>query len=185
MLKTRLTSEEFLQYALAPENLHRRLELIDGEMIELVANDKTSEVGGIITTMLGGFVYPRRLGRVKGADGGYTIAGEQYIPDCSFVSYQRQPKTTTVSYPPIAPDLVVEVLSPGNLSSPDERDKLTHKVANYLKAGCELWLVYPDEEKLERCLPGEAVRTFRSGEVLEGQGVLAGFMLEISAIWPQ
>lgn len=185
MFKTLLTTEEFLQYALLPENQDRRLEFVDGEISELVSNDKSSEINGIIHGLLAGFVYPRRLGRVKGADGGYTIAGEQYIPDCSFVSYKRQPKTTTESYPAIAPDLVVEVLSPGNLSSPDERDKLARKVANYLSEGCELWLVYPDEEKLERFLPGQAVRTYRSGEVLEGQGVLVGFTLEISTIWPQ
>lgn len=185
MLKTRLTSEAFLQYALAPENLHRRLELIDGEIVEVVANNKVSRTAARIITFVNGFALPRKLGEMTGADGGYTIMGEQYIPDCALTSYVRQRHATTESYPAIVPDLVVEVLSPGNLSSPDERDKLAHKVANYLKAGCELWLVYPDEEKLERCLPGEAVRTYRSGEVLEGQGVLAGFTLEISTIWPQ
>jgi Uma2 family endonuclease len=124
------------------------------------------------------------LGRVTGSDGGYTIQGEQYIPDCAFVSRQRQPHTTTESYPEIAPDLFVEVLSPSNTASVDERDRLTRKVANYLSAGCELWLVYPDEEKLERYIAGEPVQTYRSGDTLEGRGLLTGFRLEIASIWP-
>jgi Uma2 family endonuclease len=101
------------------------------------------------------------------------------------VSYQRQPKSTTEAYPEIAPDLVVEVLSPGNLSSSDERAKLARKVANYLAAGCELWLIDPEAEKLERYLPNQSVMTYRNGETVEGVGVLAGFHLEISSIWPE
>ena len=43
----------------------------------------------------------------------------------------------------------------------------------------------PAAEKLERYLPNQPVRTYRNGEVLEGVGVLEGFRLEISAIWPR
>lgn len=185
MFKTDVSVEEFMRIALDPANADRRLQRIDGEIIEVVSNNKSSEAATNIIIPLGGFVRPRKLGRVTGSDGGYTIGGEQYIPDCAFVSYQRQPHTTTEAYPEIAPDLVVEVISPGNLSSPDERGKLARKVANYLAAGCELWLVDPVEEKLERCLPNQAVRTYRNGDILEGVGVLSGFRLEISTIWPE
>lgn len=185
MLKTRISLDEFLEIALASENRDRRLQRIDGEMVEVVSNNKASEIAGNIIIFVGGFVKPRKLGRVTVPDGGYTIAGEQYIPDCAFVSYARQPHTNTEAYPEIAPDLVVEVISPGNLGSQDERDKLTHKVANYLSVGCEVWLVYPDDEKLEQYLPGQSVHTYRNGDTLNGRGVLEGFTLEISAIWPR
>ncbi|MCA0458459.1 MAG: Uma2 family endonuclease [Chloroflexi bacterium] len=185
MFNTRLSVDEFLRIALAPENADRRLQLIDGEIVEVVSNSKNSRTAVRIATFVNGFALPRNLGEMSGADGGYTIEGEQYIPDCAFVSYQRQPHTTTEAYPDIAPDLVVEVLSPGNMSSTDEREKMFRKIGNYLAAGCELWLVYPDEEKLERYIQGEAVRTYRNGDVLEGRGVLEGFKLEISTIWPR
>ena len=62
---------------------------------------------------------------------------------------------------------------------------MPRKVVNYLTAGCEVWLVYPDDKKLERYIQGEAVRTYRNSEILEGRGVLEGFRLEISTIWPR
>ncbi len=185
MFRTSVSLDEFMQIALDPANADRRLQRIDGEIVEVVSNNKASESAINIVIFLGGFVKPRKLGRVTGSDGGYTIGGEQYIPDCAFVSYQRQPHTTSEAYPEIAPDLVVEVLSPGNMGNLNEREKLARKVANYLGAGCELWLVDPVEEKLERCIPNQAVRTYRNGETLEGVGILEGFRLEISSIWPE
>ena len=185
MFKTYVSADEFMRMALDPANADRRLQRIDGEIVEVVSNNKTSQSGSNISGELYAFVIPRKLGRITGADGGYTISGEQYIPDCAFVSYQRQPESTTESYPEIAPDLVIEVLSPGNMGNEKEHEKLARKVANYLAAGCELWLVDPVVEKLERYLPAQAVRTYRNGDILEGVGVLEGFRLEISAIWPQ
>lgn len=185
MFNTRISVEEFMKIALAPENADRRLQLIDGEIVEVVSNNKVSRTAIRIATFINGFALPRNLGEMTGADGGYTIKGEQYIPDCAFISYARYPHSTTEAYPDIAPDLVVEVLSPGNLGGIDERNKMLRKIGNYLAAGCELWLVYPDEEKLERYIQGQAVRTYRNGDILEGQGLLEGFELEISAIWPR
>ncbi len=185
MFQTRLSVEEFMKIALAPENADRRLQLIDGEIVEVVSNNKVSKIAARFITFINGFALPRNIGEMTGADGGFTIEGEQYIPDCAFISYARQPKSTNEAYPSVAPDLVIEVLSPGNMGSIDERNKMLRKVVNYLTAGCELWLVYPDEEKLERYIQGEAVRTYRNGDILEGRGVLEGFRLEISSIWPR
>jgi Uma2 family endonuclease len=185
MFNTRFSVEEFMKIALAPENADRRLQLIDGEIVEVVSNNKASEISGNLIISIGGFVKPRKLGRITVPDGGYTIEGEQYIPDCAFVSYERQPQTSSEAYPEIAPELVIEVLSSGNMGSIEERNKMLRKIGNYLAAGCELCLVYPDEEKLERYIQGEAVRTYRNGDILEGRGVLEGFRLEISTIWPR
>lgn len=185
MLKTRISVDEFMEIALAPENEDRRLERIDGEIIEVVSNNKASEIASTIAGEMYVFAKPRKLGRVTSSDGGYTINGEQYIPDCAFVSYQRQPHSTTESYPAVAPEIVVEVISPANIRTTNDHARLTRKVANYLAAGCEVWLIYPEEEELERYIAGEPVRTYRTGEILEGRGILEGFHLEISAIWPR
>lgn len=180
-----MTRDEFMAFVLRPENAERNFEFIGGEIFEVVSNNKASEIAGVFIGELYGFVRPRKLGRVTVPDGGYTIAGEQYIPDCAFISYQRQPHTSTEAYPNIAPELVIEVLSPGNLHSPDEREKLTHKVANYLAAGCEVWLVHPDRQIVEVYMAGKTVQTFRNGDILEGRGLLEGFKLAVSDIWPE
>jgi Uma2 family endonuclease len=180
-----MTYDEFIVLAMQPENADRNFEFIGGEMIEVVSNNKASEIAGIFVGELYAFVRPRKLGRVTVPDGGYTISGEQYIPDCAFVSYQRQPQTSSEAYPTVAPELVIEVISPGNLNSTNERDKLTHKVANYLAAGCEVWLVYPDRQIVEVYITGQPVQTYRNGDVLEGHGLLKGFKVVISDLWPQ
>src|ERR1041385_4167983 len=121
MFKTDVSLAEFMRIALDPANADRRLQRIDGEIVEVVSNNKAAKSASNVSGELDSCVRPRTLGDITGADGGYTIAGEQYIPDCAFVSYQRQPHTTTDAYPNIAPDLVVEVLSPGNLNSRDRK----------------------------------------------------------------
>ncbi len=180
-----MTFDKFMAFALLPENADRNFEFTGGEMFEAVSNNSASEIAGVFIGELYTFVRARKLGRVTVPDGGYTIMGEQYIRDCAFVSYQRQPQTSTEAYPNIAPELVIEVVSPDNLNSLDEREKLTHKVANYLAAGCEVWLAYPHRKIVEVYIAGQPVQTLRIGEILKGRGLLAGFKLAVSDIWPQ
>lgn len=185
MFKPYVSADEFMRIALAPTNIDRRLQRIDGEIVELISSYNASVIAAMLTCEVGIFVEQHQLGYMTGADCGYSISGEQYIADGAFVSHQRKPKDLAEYYSDVAPNLVIEVLSPANLGSEDERIKMPRKVANYLAAGCELWLLDPEAEKLERYLPNQPVRTYRNGDVLEGVGVLEGFRLEISAIWPQ
>ncbi len=185
MFKTSVSLEEFMRIALDPANTDRRLQRIDGEIIELISSYNASVIAATLTSEVGIFVRQHKLGYMTGADCGYTISGEQYIADGAFVSHEREPKDLNEYYSEVVPDLVIEVLSQSNLGSEDERIKMPRKVANYLAAGCELWLVDPVEEKLERCLPNQPVRTYRNGDTLEGIGILEGFHLEIRSIWPE
>jgi len=182
MFRTSVSLDEFMRIALDPANADRRLQRIDGEIVEYLSSNNASQIAATLTCELGIFVRQHKLGYMTGADCGYTIGGEQYIADGAFVSYEREPENPNEYYPDAPPYLVIEVLSP-NVGGSDEREKLARKVANYLAAGCELWLVDPFEEKLERCLPNQPVHTYRNGDTLEGIGILEGFRLEIRSIW--
>jgi hypothetical protein len=57
-------------------------------------------IGSLITV----FVMQNKLGFVTGADGGYIVSGERYIPDTAFMSVKRQPIQPDVAYNPVAPD---------------------------------------------------------------------------------
>lgn len=184
MFRTSVSLDEFMRIALDPANADRRLQRIDGEIVEHISSNYASQIAATLTCEVGIFVRQHKLGYMTGADCGYSISGEQYIADGAFVSYEREPENPSEYYPDAPPNLVIEVLSL-HVGGLDEREKLARKVANYLAAGCELWLVNPVEEKLERCLPNQAVRTYRNGETLEGVGVLEGFKLEIRSIWPE
>ncbi|MBL8155868.1 MAG: Uma2 family endonuclease [Anaerolineae bacterium] len=175
MLKTRiLTPEAFEALADLPENRDRRLEYHDGEIVEVVSNSKSSRIAARILSRLEAFVSERRLGFTTGADGGYIIAGQRYIPDAAFMSRDRQAEPPDAAYNPVAPDLAVEVLSPT-----DDRDALRIKVVNYLSAGTVVWLFDPEKHRVEIYRPGQPEQTLDIDDVLEGGPMLPGFSLPI------
>ncbi|MEP6989112.1 MAG: Uma2 family endonuclease [Chloroflexota bacterium] len=174
-----VTKEQFYEFALRPENRDRNFEYIAGEIVEVVSNNESSEAAAILITYFGGYVVIHKLGRITGADGGYVVSGEDYIPDAAFVSYKRQPvRPTKVAYNPVAPDLAIEVLSPGNTPS-----EMATKVTNYMAAGTVLWLVNTEKKQLDVHTPGQPVKRLRVGDVLEGGDVLPGFRLAVANIF--
>jgi Uma2 family endonuclease len=177
--QTRVSAEEFEKIAALPANAHKRLEFIGGEIVEVVSNSDASEIGATILAEIQRFVRTHHLGRVTGADGGYKVSGENYIPDVAFISTTKQPQRPHVTWNPQAPDLAVEVVSPT-----DRAKDIADKVANYLLAGTVLWYVYPDEQQIKVYAPGQAVKTLGIDDVLDGGPVLPGFKLALQDIFP-
>ncbi|MEO8612265.1 MAG: Uma2 family endonuclease [Chloroflexota bacterium] len=174
-----LPVEEFDKFALLPENADKLYEYIGGEIVEVVSNNLSSEIAGLILMFVGLFVRQHDLGRVTGADGGYRVSGERYIPDVGFISKIKQPEPSREAYNPNPPDLAVEVLSPGN----DERD-MRIKIVNYLRAGTTVWLVDPDNQAVEVYSPKAPPKTLGIDHMLEGGDVLPGFTLAVKDIFP-
>jgi Uma2 family endonuclease len=174
------TVEEFETFILQPENANRDFEYIGGRIVEVVSNNYSSEIGASLLTEVGHFVKSNHLGRVTGADGGYMVVGERYIPDVAYVSKDRQPKPSHEAYNPIRPDLAIEVLSPYN-----DPSEMRIKIVNYLRAGTTVWLVDPDKKRVEVYLPGQAPQTLELDGTLDGGSVLPGFKLAVSAIFPE
>ena len=99
----RYTVEEFDRMARLPENAERRLEYIGGEIVSVVSNSYSSEVAANILISVGSYVKSRKLGRVTGADGGYKVVNERYIPDVAYISQARQPEPSHEAYNPNPP----------------------------------------------------------------------------------
>ncbi len=168
------TVEEFEQIALRPENRERRLEYIGGAIIEVVSNNYASKIAAAVLIAIGMWVKDKHLGDVTGADGGYIVSGERYIPDVAFISRQRQPEPCRETWNPLAPDLAVEVLSPTD----DEKD-IAVKIANYLAAGTLVWLVRIPEKRVSVFVPGQPVQHFGVEDTLTGGAVLPDFRLAV------
>jgi Uma2 family endonuclease len=177
-VQAHLTVEEFDKIAALAENADKRLEFIAGEVIEVVTNNYASEIAARILTEIGVYVKGRQLGRVTGADGGYRVSGERYIPDVAFISKARQPEPSHEAYNARAPDLAVEVISPS-----DTPVNITDKVANYLAAGTVVWVVYPDKQQAKVYEPGLPVKTVTIDGALEGGNVLPGFSLPLKEVF--
>ncbi len=176
----RMTVEEFDQFVLLPENADKSFEYIAGEIIEVVSNDRSAEIAMIIGAFITVFVLQHQLGRVTGADGGYIIAGERYIPDFAYTSKLRKPKPSGEAYSSVTPDLVVEVLSPANTAA-----EMRVKVINYLHDGVTVWIVDPDKKRVEVYAPDQPSKVVDIKGTLDGGSVLPGFTLAVKDIFPE
>ncbi len=129
------------------------------------------------------FMYLSRndIGHFTGADGGYMVSGERYIPDVGFIRYDRQRELLSVEgYNPLPPDLAVEVLSPSNTD-----DKMRVKIANYLLAGTFVWVVDPEDKAVEVYAPGKPVKILTVDGILDGGDVLPEFTLAVKDIFAE
>lgn len=97
-------------------------------------------------------------------------------PDISFVSNERAAKPGYRGpYQRIAPDLVVEVLSPS-----DRRRATLEKVNEYLDVGSHLvWVVDPKREVVTVYRPRVEPERLGSRDLLRGDDVLRGFELPL------
>ncbi len=99
-------------------------------------------------------------------------------PDVCFYSHERWPRSQVGStLPPVAPDLVVEVYSPGNRTG-----KALEKVIEYLDAGFPLvWIVYPKSRQVVIYRSAdEAPDVLRQDAVIENLPELPGFRCPVA-----
>jgi Uma2 family endonuclease len=92
----------------------------------------------------------------------------KFIPDVSFFSFGRLREMSEEDreFPPCAPDVAIEVFSPG-----DERSYLERKVALYLSHGALIVLDVDPLERTIRVCDSDGERTLREGDSFEHSAV--------------
>ncbi|MBL8153322.1 MAG: Uma2 family endonuclease [Anaerolineae bacterium] len=174
----RYTIAEFTRFTELPENKNRLFELIDGEIVEKVASFTPSRIAVRIARFLDTFA--ESLGYVTGADGSYILSPDyEFMPDVGYISKIRLPQEPAgkVDGPP---DLAVEVKSPT-----DSKRELRLKAEDYLRFGTKMvWLVFPDDQRVEVYIPDADVRELSITDTLDGGTVLTGFTLPVREIFP-
>lgn len=179
-VRTRLTLEEFDRFTALPENANRMFEFIGGEIVEVVSQNYSSQIGMLIGSFITLFVIQHNLGHVTGADGGYWVSGERYIPDVAYISRQRQPESCEEAWNPNAPDLAVEVLSPSNTD-----DEMRIKLVNYLNAGTTVLVADPEPATIEVYVPGQPPQKLTVDDTLTLEHLLPGFTLALKDCFPK
>ena len=174
----KMSVAEFDEWVYHPQNIGTNFEYIRGEIVDVVSNSKSSKIGILIGSYITLHVVANDLGHTTGADGGYKVQGERYIPDVGFISTERMPEMEISAYISVAPDLAVEVLSPT-----DSQRLMTVKIANYLAAGTTVWLVYPDEEAIEIYAPNQAVLRLEKTDTLVAGDILPNFELALEKLF--
>lgn len=178
ILEQPITREAFFDFIEKPENAERDYELIEGRIKHTLTDGRSSAV----TTRIGGlftiFLINHDLGRLTGADGGYLVNGNPYIPDVAYMSYARQAEPIyDRGYNVLAPDLAVEVLSPTD-------GDITPKVVNYLNAGTVVWVANPITYTITVYIPGETPDTRTIKQSVSGGNVLPGFNIAVKDAFP-
>lgn len=161
-----------------------RYELIDGEIVPVSpTSNKSSRVTNTFAFFITGHVRPLGLGEVFSAEAGFVLfPGRQLIrsPDVAFVRADRlPPESEWDKFPRLAPDLVVEVISPS-----DPRADVLDKVAMWLAAGVRLlWLADPAAVTVTVHAPDREPVLLAHGDDLYGGDVLPGFQVPIAELF--
>jgi Uma2 family endonuclease len=131
--------------------------------------------------LLAHHVDTKRLGRVLAAETGFKLAADPdtvRAPDVAFISRARLPDPEPLGYPALAPDLVVEVLSPG-----DRPGETLAKVGDWLNAGSRLvWVVDPGRRVARVYRQDGSETLITECAVLHGEDVVPGFECSLPAI---
>ena len=149
-------------------------ELIDNTLVEKAVGFEASVVAATMIRILGDFVARRRLGIVAGADGMFRLlASSVRAPDVAFLSRGRFPdgRFPQEAYPALAPDLAIEVLSPGNTKAEMMRKRIEyfHSVVRLV------WIVDCRSRSVAEYTSPNGVTVLGEESTISGGEVLSGF----------
>jgi len=173
------TEEDVLQ---AKSRFNRVCELINGVLVEKAVGYYESLVAAFIVQRLGNFVETHDLGIVLGEAGTLRILPTQVrVPDVCFISWDKFPNRQLPAQPVprLAPDLAVEVLSPGNTEA-----EMWRKLHDYFAAGVRLvWYVDPRMRSARAYTAADQCVALGEQDSLSGGEVLPGFELPLKDLF--
>lgn len=161
-----------------------RYELLRGQLVEMSpAGQQHGRIAATITASLGQHVTERKLGAVYAAETGFLLATNPdhvRAPDVAFICHERlQTVQETEGYWPGAPDLAVEVVSPG-----DTYAEVEDKVFDWLEAGGRLVIVVNPRKRLVTVYRSKAdIVVLGENDVLEGGEVVSGWSVPVRALF--
>jgi Uma2 family endonuclease len=180
VVRQQVTADELL---LMPDDGFR-YELVKGELRRMTpAGNVHGRVAMNVGISLGGYVKTHDLGAVYAAETGFRLAGDPdtvRAPDVAFVSRTRVEAVGEVEgFWPEAPDLAVEVISPG-----DTYAEVEEKVFDWLEAGTKMVIVVNPRQRsaIVYKSPTDIV-ALTDADVLAGGDVVPGFVLAVREIF--
>jgi len=172
-----MTAEELLHTSIPDKHV----ELVRGRLVvQEPPGLRHGRVAVELAVQLVGHVRAHDLGQVY-VEAGFTLARDPDTvrgPDVAFISRSRLPEPEPTGYADLAPDLVVEIVSPG-----DRPGEVLAKVADWLSAGTRLVWVIDPERRLARIYRRDGTeQTVTANETLDGEDVLPGFACPLGTV---
>jgi len=160
----------------------RICELIDGVLVEKIMGAPESLLAGFILHLFWQYLEVHDLGIVLAPDGLLRILGNQVrVPDVSFIRWERflNRQLPQEQIYPVAPDLAIEILSPGNTE-----EEMTRKLNDYFDAGVQLvWYIDPEKRTAWAYTSVDRGAEFAADDVLSAGEVLPGFELPLARLF--
>lgn len=175
-----MTAEELLAYPVP----HKRTELVQGRLVvREPAGFQHGRVAARLLVAVATHVHATKTGEVLTAETGFTLArGPDTVraPDVAFVSHatlaaHEAAGRSLRGFAELAPDLVVEVLSPD-----DRPGEVAAKVADWLLAGTRMvWVVDPERRRARMYGADGSERAAHENGALDGGEALPGLQVPL------
>jgi Uma2 family endonuclease len=173
-----MTAEELLETNIP----NKATELVRGRLV--VREPPGSRHGTVamnLAVRLANHVESLGAGQIFAAETGFTLfraPDTVRAPDIAFVRRERLPDPVPAGYLELAPDLVVEVLSPS-----DRPGEVLAKVGDWLEAGARLvWAIDPERRIARVYRPDGSESSITADGQLDGEDVLPGFSCPLAGI---
>jgi Uma2 family endonuclease len=179
--KTAITLDDLM-------SISERVEIIDGEMIEMTAAGIAHQlIVSNIFRALDAYVIAHDSGAVFPDGLTYLMRSpssglkDSYVPDVSFIRKANIPHDLDPEKPhPGVPDLAVEVISPS-----EGADQVQRKVRTYLDKGTEqVWIVYPTARELHQFhRDSDTVRIYKGSQTIETETLFPELQLTTNVVF--
>jgi Uma2 family endonuclease len=177
---TQFTSEDLLRL----EGGDGLYELVDGILVEKNMSSLSGETCARVTSMLYQFVTSKKLGKIfnESTFRSFPNKPDQVRrPDIAFIAQARLDLVPREGHILIAPDLAIEIVSPG-----DGIYDLDEKLRDYRSAGIPLtWVLNPDQRSVRVYENGRIKAELEGQEELRADPVLPGFCIKVDELFPE
>lgn len=178
-----MTVEEFYEWADRPENRGKRLELDEGEIVEMPPpGELHGAVCFLVAYLLGKYIFQRGRGYICTNDTGLLLKrkpGTVRGPDIMLFDESRPLKKMSRKHAAHLPRLIVEVMSPS-----DQINKLNRRISQYLKRGVPLvWLVDPESRTVTVYRPNKNHFVLEETDEITGEDVLPGLRYRVADLF--
>ncbi|MCT0225752.1 Uma2 family endonuclease [Synechococcus sp. CS-1328] len=183
-----LTPEQFA--AVCAANPEAVLELsADGHLIHMTpTGGETGARNSVLVVLLGLAVRTSGLSlKLFDSSTGFRLPdGSVLSPDASLVRLERWQALTAAQrrgFPPLCPNLVVELASPSD-EGPRGLEALRQKMAAYQANGAQLgWLLIPEQQAVEIWGASGGLQRIEAAKELRGGNLFPGLRIDLQEIW--
>lgn len=179
-----MTDEQFFEFCQINRDLRIERNKLGEISIMAPTGSETGNRNFNIALQLGIWAEQNGTGICFDSSTGFKLStGAERAPDASWIKLDRWNTLSSEQqqkFAPICPDFVVELRS-----SSDNLKPLQEKMVEYLQEpGIQLgWLIDRKHQKVYIYRPGLEVESLDNPATVSGEGVLPGFVLNMSKIW--